>query len=85
MDTSELQSKIQYLQDENPVVRLNRWFATHLQKEVDSFLHNGINDLVTSFEEEWSLDLSDEGKANLIKGLGVRVEVNGVPSGSPFS
>ena len=31
MDTFELRSKIQQLQTEDPVVRLNRRFATHLK------------------------------------------------------
>ena len=84
MDISELQSKIQRLQEEHPVVRLNRLFATHLQNEVDRYLVNGMNDIMTTFEEEWSLALTDEGKTNLIMGMDVRVEVNSVPSGSPF-
>ena len=51
MDISELQSKIQRLQEEHPVVRLNRLFATHLQNEVDRYLVNGMNDIMTTFEE----------------------------------
>ena len=84
MDISALQSRIHQLQEEKPVIRLNRLFATHLQNEVDSYLVNSIKDIMASFEDAWSLDLTDEGKTNLIMGMDVRVEVNSVPSGSPF-
>ena len=84
MDNSELQSRIHQLHEEKPVVRLNRLFATHLQNEVDSWLVNSMQDIMASFEDEWSLDLTDEDKTNLIMGMDVRVEVNSVLSGSPF-
>ena len=85
MDTSGLQSKIQQLQDEHPIIRLNRWFATHLQNELNGFLVNCMKEIVSAFEEEWDFALSDEGKTGLMMGMDVRVEVNGVPFGSPFS
>ena len=85
MDTFELRKKIQQLQAEDPVIRLNRRFATHLQNEVDSYLINGVNKMIASFEDEWCCRLSDEGKTNLIMGIDVRVEVNEVPAGLPFS
>ena len=84
MDISELQSRIHQLQEEKPVVRLNRLFATHLQNEVDSYLVDRMKDIMASFEDEWSLDLTDEGKTNLMMGMDVRVEVNSVLSGSPI-
>lgn len=84
MDISELQSRIHQLQEEKPVVRLNRLFATHLQNEVDSYLVDRMKDIMASFEDEWSLDLTDEGKTNLMMGMDVRVEVNSVLSGSSF-
>ena len=61
MDTSGLQSKIQQLQDEHPIIRLNRWFATHLQNELNGFLVNCMKEIVSAFEEEWDFALSDEG------------------------
>ena len=85
MDTFELRSKIQQLQTEDPVVRLNRRFATHLQHEVDRHLINGMNEMMAAFENEWCCQLSEEGKTNLIMGMDIRVEVNEVPAGLPFS
>ena len=78
MDISELQSRIHQLQEEKPVVRLNRLFAAHLQNEVDSYLVESMKGIMASFEDEWSLDLTDEGKTNLMMGMDVRVEVNSV-------
>ena len=78
MNISKLQSRIHQLQEEKPVVRLNRLFATHLQNEVDSYLVDRMKDIMASFEDEWSLDLTDEGKTNLMMGMDVRVEVNSV-------
>jgi len=85
MDTFELRSKIQQLQTEDPVVRLNRRFATHLQHEVDRHLINEMNEMMAAFENEWCCQLSEEGKTNLIMGMDIRVEVNEVPAGLPFS
>ena len=85
MDTFELRSKIQQLQTEDPVVRLNRRFATHLQHELDRHLINGMSEMMAAFEDEWCCRLSEEGKTNLIMGMDVRVEVNEVPAGLPFS
>ena len=85
MDTFELRAKIQQLQIEDPIVRLNRRFATHLQHEIDSYLIKGMNEMIASFENEWCCSLSEEGKTNLIMGMDVRVEVNEVPAGLPFS
>ena len=84
MDTFELRSKIQQLQTEDPVVRLNRRFATHLQHELDRHLINGMSEMMAAFEDEWCCRLSEEGKTNLIMGMDVRVEVNEVPAGLPF-
>ena len=74
MDISELQSRIHQFQEEKLVFRLNRLLATHFQNKVDSYLV----DMTASFEDEWSLDLTDEGKTNLMMGMDVRVEVNSV-------
>ena len=84
MNISKLQSRIHQLQEEKPVVRLNRLFAAHLQNEVDSYLVESMKGIMASFEDEWSLDLTEEGKTNLMMGMDVRVEVNSVPSCSPF-
>ena len=61
--------------------RTNRLFATHIQKEFESFVAYRWNGLIEGFEQEFCLGFTDQRKEELADGLDVKVSVSGVDAG----
>ena len=76
----EQQENIEALKPETLQQQTNRLFATHVQKEFDSFVTYRWNELIEGFEQEFCLGFTDERKEDLADGLDVKVSVGGVAS-----
>ena len=78
--TQGQQENIEALKPETLQQQTNRLFATHVQKEFDSFVTYRWNELIEGFEQEFCLGFTDERKEDLADGLDVKVSVGGVAS-----
>ncbi|MAF73685.1 MAG: hypothetical protein CMH39_06690 [Micrococcales bacterium] len=79
--TQEQQAKIELLKSETLKQKTNRLFATHIQKEFESFVTYRWDMLVEGFEQEFGLGFTDQRKEELADQLDVKVSVDGVASG----
>jgi len=78
--TQGQQENIETPKPETLQQKTNRLFATHVQKEFDSFVTYRWNELIEGFEQEFCLGFTDERKEDLADGLDVKVSVGGVAS-----
>lgn len=79
--TQEQQAKIELLKSETLKQKTNRLFATHIQKEFESFVTYRWDMLVEGFEQEFGLGFTDQRKVELADQLDVKISVDGVASG----
>ena len=79
--TQERVKQAETPKSETLLQKTDKLFATHIQKEFESFVAYRWNGLIEGFEQEFSLGFTDQRKEELANGLEVKFSVSGVAAG----